>query len=60
MQIKIVEGLGGECLERNMNYEIEELMKENKEIIDIKFGGAIKKHAPYGTDYEYSAMIIYK
>lgn len=60
MQIKIVEGLGGECLERKMNYEIEKLMEKNKEIIDIKFGGAVKKSTPYVTDHEYLAMIIYK
>lgn len=60
MKIKVVEGIGGECLERHINYEIEKLTNKNKEIIDIKFGGAVKKSTGYGIDYEYSAMIIYK
>lgn len=60
MKIKVVEGLGAESLERHMDYAIEKLTKKNKEILDIKFGGAVKKSTGYGVDYEYSAMIIYK
>ena len=60
MNVKIVAGFGTESFERHMDYAIEKLTKKNKEIIDIKFGGAVKKTTGYGADHEYSAMIIYK
>lgn len=55
MKVKVVEGFDNESFEREINYEIESLIEENKEIIDIKFGADI-----YSSCHMYSAMIIYR
>lgn len=60
MKVKIVSSLSSSGFEYNIEFYINQLINEGNEIIDIKFGGAVKKQVAYGIDYEYSAMIIYK
>lgn len=60
MKVKVVAKKDSYEFEQEMNRLICKFKNENKEIVDIKFGGCSFQHLHSGGRDMYSAMIIYK